>query len=131
MLGALNSVKASSAALRMDCAARPGLPAADSGRMSAARTWPLPSAVAGCGGPAAGGGPPIVSPPHAASSSAVAETNRPSQTRRPVRLLRAYGIETVSPQRLLTNFDNRSSWIIDHSVGEALVESKRAAIGPS
>src|SRR6516164_8684659 len=55
MFGLLNSEIAISAALRMAPPATPALPAADSGRMSPALTWPVPivaaSGVCGdCGG---------------------------------------------------------------------------------
>src|SRR5215470_14777120 len=55
MFGLLNSAIAISAALRMAPPATPALPAADSGRMSPALTWPVPmvaaSGVCGdCGG---------------------------------------------------------------------------------
>ena len=54
MFGALNSASAMSAALRIACPAMPALPAADSGRMSATLTWPVPSVVSGTGGMAGG-----------------------------------------------------------------------------
>src|SRR3974390_276357 len=55
MFGLLNSAIAISAALRMAWPATPALPAADSGRMNPALTWPVPmdaaSGVCGdCGG---------------------------------------------------------------------------------
>ncbi len=52
MFGFWNSASAISAALRMDCAASPALPAAESGRITATFTPPVPAVVACCGGPA-------------------------------------------------------------------------------
>src|SRR5262245_32601354 len=49
MLGELNSDNAISAAFFMDCAARPALPLADSGRTSATLTCPVPMALLACG----------------------------------------------------------------------------------
>ena len=55
MSGALNSASAISAALRIDCAATPALPRADSGRIRPTLTWPVPIVAPGgacalCGG---------------------------------------------------------------------------------
>ena len=50
MSGLLNSASASSAALRIDCAATAALPLADSGRISPTLTWPPPILAAGCEG---------------------------------------------------------------------------------
>ena len=52
MFGELNSASAISAALRMAWPATPALPPAESGRISATLTWPVPSVVSGTGGPA-------------------------------------------------------------------------------
>jgi hypothetical protein len=52
IFGLLNSASAISAALRMDCAATPALPLAESGRIRPTLTWPAPMVVPG----AAGGG---------------------------------------------------------------------------
>src|SRR4051812_47799425 len=49
-LGFWNSASAISAALRMDCAAWPALPAADSGNTNPTLTWPAPTACGCCGG---------------------------------------------------------------------------------
>src|SRR5579859_2519188 len=54
--GDLNSVSAISAALRMAWPASPALPPADSGRISATLTWPVPIVVPASGGGAAAGG---------------------------------------------------------------------------
>src|SRR3954451_16816325 len=51
MLGFWNSASAISAALRIDCAATPALPAADSGRMTPTLTCPVPATCGGCGAP--------------------------------------------------------------------------------
>ena len=51
IFGELNSASAISAALRIAWPATPALPPADSGRMSATLTWPVPSVVSGTGGP--------------------------------------------------------------------------------
>ena len=51
MFGLLNSASAISAAFFMDSAAMPALPPADSGRISATLTWPVPIAVDGCTAP--------------------------------------------------------------------------------
>src|SRR5689334_17275963 len=56
MFGLLNSASARSAAFFIDWAASPALPLADSGRMIAILTWPVPSAVPVDAGAAAGGG---------------------------------------------------------------------------
>ncbi len=52
MFGFWNSASAISAALRIDCAARPALPAADSGRISPTLTCPVPTDCGCCCGPA-------------------------------------------------------------------------------
>src|SRR6185312_16890326 len=52
MLGFWNSASAISAALFIDCAATPALPEAESGRIRPTLTWPLPTAVGCCAGPA-------------------------------------------------------------------------------
>ncbi|MGY4432273.1 hypothetical protein ACVWWO_004750 [Bradyrhizobium sp. F1.13.1] len=93
MLGFWNSASAISAALRIDCAARPALPDAESGRITATFTPPVPAVVACCGGPAgwAGGGEELLNglenwlrlcctPAQADSSGA--PSNKPSALRR-------------------------------------------------
>ena len=52
MFGFWNSASAISAAFFIDCAATPALPDADSGRIRPTLTWPVPTAVGCCGGPA-------------------------------------------------------------------------------
>src|SRR4051794_35868413 len=54
MLGFWNSASAISAAFFIDCAARPALPEADSGRTNATLTCPVPTARGCCAGPGAG-----------------------------------------------------------------------------
>src|ERR1051326_4060928 len=54
--GLVNSESANSAAFRIDCAARPAFPVAESGRISPTLTWPVPIAAACAGG---GGGAPL------------------------------------------------------------------------
>src|SRR3954452_20390415 len=51
MLGFWNSAIAISEAVFIDCAARPALPEADSGRTNATLTCPLPTASGCCAGP--------------------------------------------------------------------------------
>src|SRR4029077_14231556 len=72
-----------SAAFFIDCAARPALPCADSGRIIATRTWPSPTeAFADVGSPGCGVG---ALPPnwvaHAASTIAAAEKDRAMRAR--------------------------------------------------
>src|SRR6202048_565950 len=55
MFGFWNSASAISAALFIDCAATPALPAADSGRIMPTLTPPVPTATDCCGGPAGPG----------------------------------------------------------------------------
>src|ERR1700738_593251 len=51
ILGFWNSASAISAAFRIDCAATPALPAADSGRINPTLTCPVPATSGCCGGP--------------------------------------------------------------------------------
>src|ERR1700761_6624246 len=54
MLGLRNSDSAISEAFLIDCAATPALPAADSGRISATLTWPVPTETGFTGAPPGG-----------------------------------------------------------------------------
>src|SRR6476661_6136064 len=56
MLGLLNSDSAISPAFFIDSATVPALPPADSGRISATRTPPVPISLPACGGAPGGGG---------------------------------------------------------------------------
>src|ERR1700749_3652042 len=88
MFGALNSASAISAALRIAWPATPAFPPADSGRMSAIRTWPVPSVVSGTGGPAGASGVDGESdgneekPPHPLTDAPVAAIRPASRRRR-------------------------------------------------
>src|SRR5437879_3766093 len=105
MLGFWNSASAISAALRMDCAASPALPAAESGRITATFTPPVPAVAACCGGPAGwAGGEELLNglenwlrlccTPAQADSSGV-PSSRPSALRRVARDDRGSGEEDL------------------------------------
>src|SRR5262245_57984410 len=132
MSGRVNSASAISAAFFIDCAAKPALPPAESGRISATLIWPVPTVSLACGGPDGGGVllPPKLkrSPPgnpeQAASSAVAAAANA---TRRPVVAERRYvpapGNENKRP--LLTTRRSPSVTIPPcHNVGEPKLSQK-------
>src|SRR5581483_4244725 len=84
IFGLLISASAISAAFFIEMAARPALPAAESGRMSATLICPAPSVLGACGGPACCTGvpkSPMPEPVQPASTPASPATRIPIQRR--------------------------------------------------
>src|ERR1700733_6620572 len=135
IFGELNSANAISAALRIAWPATPALPPAESGRMSAMRTWPVPSVDSGTGGPAGAGGDDESDgseekPEHPPSTAPVAASRPASQRRRVSMTTNPLTGNSADKAVLLTAFTRRNHRVapICHSGGESLTKPKRYAI---
>ncbi len=140
MFGLLNSASAISAALRIAWPATPALPPADSGRMSAIRTWPVPIVVSATGGPAGACGSAEgdsdgieenVEPEQPASTAPDAANRPNSEWRRVSNPDPLTGIP-ADKAALLTAFTrgNDRAAPICHSGGELLTKPERYGIHP-